>query len=99
MKAPEADPGAVFEHALGTEVAPPDAEIAADHLGQPGLGDAISSGIRKFGTLFEIDHEIDSNAGIAGPSGMRRVSAVADEIARHDFSPCGFGCQSRRKLS
>src|SRR6516162_11734361 len=99
MEAPEADSGAVFEHALGTEVAPPDAEIAAEHLGQPGLGHAVTRRIGKFGTFLEIDYEIDGDTGIAGPSGMGRLGAVADEVARHCWSPGGSAYQPRRKIS
>src|SRR6516225_11758983 len=83
MEAPEPDPGAVFEHALGTEVAPADPEVAAEHLGQPALGHSVAGRIGEFRTFLEIDHEIDGDAGVAGPSGMGRLSAVTDEVAGH----------------
>ena len=79
MEAPKADPGAVFEHALSTEVAPSDPEIAAEHLGQPALGHAVTGRIGELRTFLEIDHEIDGDVGLTRPSGMRRLGAVTDD--------------------
>ena len=89
MQPPEADPGAVFEHALGGEIAAGHPEIGAEHLGQPALGDAVPGRIGEFGAFLEIDHEIDGDAGVSGPLGMGRLGAVADEIAGHLVSVCG----------
>src|SRR6516164_8596795 len=44
MQAPEPDPRAIFEHTLRGEIATLHAEIGAEHLGEPALGDAIPSG-------------------------------------------------------
>ena len=44
MEPPEADPRAIFEHALGAEVAARHAQIGADHLGQAAFRDAVAAG-------------------------------------------------------
>src|SRR5947209_6481004 len=89
MQPPETDAGAVFEHAFRSKVAARHAQIRAQHLGQPPLRDAVPGGIRKLRALLEIDDEIDRNAGVSGPLGMRRLGAIADEIAGHLASVVG----------
>src|SRR5262249_58676269 len=58
------------------------------HLGQPALRDTVSGGVGELRTLFEIDHEIDGDAGVAGPLGVGRLGAVTDEVAGHLASVC-----------
>ena len=89
MQAPKPDPGTIFEHAFGGEVAARHAQISAQHFSKPALRDTVPGGIGKLGALLEIDHEIDGDAGVPGPLGMRRLGAVADEIAGHLASVCG----------
>src|SRR5689334_2278783 len=89
IEAPEADARAVLEHAFGGEVAARDAQIRAQHLGQPAFRDAVSRGIGKLRALLEIDHEVDGNAGVPRPLRMRRLGAVADKIAGHIASVGG----------
>src|ERR1700730_11885598 len=90
MEPPPADPRAIFEHALGGEIAAI-AGIGAGALDQPGLRDAVARGVGQLGALFEIDHEIDRDPRLARPMRVRRLGAVADKIAGHFFSPAGSG--------
>ena len=89
MQAPKADPGPIFKHALGSEIAAGHAQIRAEHLGQSPLGNTIPGGIGKLRAFLEIDYEIHRNAGVPGPLGVGRFGAVADEIAGHFASVCG----------
>ena len=44
------------------------------------MGVAVQDAI--FATLFVVEHELDGNAGLTRPFGMRRVAAIADQIPR-----------------
>src|SRR5216683_6143819 len=100
VEAPEADPGAIFEHAFSGEIAAGHTQIPAEHLGQPALGDAVPTRVGELGPFLEIDDEIDGDAGVAGPLGMRRLGAVTYEIACHLASDCGFcGCERMTDVS
>src|ERR1700722_19976341 len=95
MQPPEADTGAIFEHALGAEVAACHAQIRAQHFGQSALGNTVPGGIGELRAFLEIDHEIDGDAGIPGPLGVRRLGTVADEITCHLASVCGSSLLER----
>src|SRR5580692_2438200 len=99
MQPPEAYTGAIFEHALGAEIATCHAQIRAQHLGQSALGNTVSRRIGELRAFLEIDHEIDGDAGVARPLGVRRLGTVADEIPCHSFSPGRSGYQSSRQIS
>src|SRR3954453_7652958 len=87
VEPPPADPRAVFEHALGGEVAAI-AGIGAGALDQPGFADPVARRMRQLRAFLEIDHEIDRDPRVVGPARMRRLGAVADKIPGH-FGSCG----------
>ena len=77
---PEADPAAVFEHALAGEVAALDALAKTVRLREADLGEALAvlhGGLRA---LLVVHDEIDSEACAARPLGVRRVGTVADQV-------------------
>src|SRR5262249_29935447 len=88
-----------FEHALGSQVAAANPEVAAKHLGQPAFGDAVAGREGQFGAFLEIDHEINGDARVTRPIGIGRLGAVADKITAHGVSPWRRGYQSPRRMS
>ena len=79
--APEADAASVLEHRLGGEVA-----LTVRHggywaFGQGRLGEAIAVGDRVFRAFFDIEAEVEREPSTVRPPWIRRLSAVADEIA------------------
>src|SRR5215469_2018130 len=99
MQTPKADAGAVFEHALGAEIAAGHTEIGAEHFGEAALADAVAGGIGQLRAFLEIDHEVDGDARAARPLGMRRFGTVTDEVADHGRPPGRSGYQSSRQMS
>src|SRR5215207_1748539 len=97
VQPPPADSRAVFEHALGPEVAAV-AGVGAGALDQPGLGNPVAGRVGQLGALFEIDHEVDRDARVARPARMRRLGPVTDKIAAHFFSPGRSGYQSSSRI-
>src|SRR6266478_6036257 len=92
MEPPPPDPRAVFEHALGREIATI-AGVGAGAFDEAGLRDAVAFRVGEFRALLEIDHEVDRDARPAGPARMRRRRTIADKIAGHFASPGGLGYQ------
>ena len=69
------DPGAVFEHALGAEVA---AGLPASVLAlsiSPVSRDAVAGRVGQLRAFLEIDHEIDRDARLARPVAHAAASA------------------------
>ena len=79
--APEAGAAAILVHRLGREVAAALDRRAARRLGQEDLGGGIAVQDRILPALLVIQHEADRDPGIARPLRMRRVGAVADQVA------------------
>jgi hypothetical protein len=88
---PEADAAAVLEHRLGRQVAAFHALVQAVRFGEAALGVALAVLDRRLRALLVVDDEVDGQPGAVGPSGIRRVRPVADQVAvigsRHGLPP------------
>ena len=85
MDAPEPGARAVGEHRFDVQVAAPDHGRRADELVQEALGGGIALEDVLLAAFLVVEDEADGDAGAAGPGGMRRLGAVADEVAAHGF--------------
>src|SRR5262249_4086878 len=97
VEPPPTDAAAVFEHALGAEIAAAGhARIDTGRFSEAALAKPVDipGRLRAF---LEIDHKIDRDLRSAGPVGVRRCGTVADKIARHGFS-AGSGYQSSSRI-
>ena len=78
--APHAHAAAVLVHAFHAQVARREG-WRVEHLGEKLLaaGVAVQHGV--LAAFFVVQHELHGHAGVAGPPGLRRVAAVAQQVA------------------
>ncbi|KAG1418435.1 hypothetical protein G6F57_023724 [Rhizopus arrhizus] len=79
MHSPEADAAAVLEHRLGGEITAGEAARAA--LGQPGLGFRVAVRHGRLAACRIVAAQGPRQTRAAGPLGIWRICAIADEIA------------------
>jgi hypothetical protein len=96
--APDARARAVFVDALHAHV-PLGVAGRVEHLGEELLRARVAVQHTVFAAFLVVQHELHGNARAAGPAGVRRVAAVADEVARVGqggvVGPC---CRHRREM-
>ena len=80
-QAPEAGPRAVFVDRFHAHVPLAEPCLSADDLRQECFRGAVAVEDVVFPALLVIDHELDADPRIVRPARMRRIAAVADEVA------------------
>jgi hypothetical protein len=78
--APDAHPRPVFVDRLHAEMARRVGRCA-DDLGEKLLGGGVAVQHRALAPLLVVEDELDGDPRVAGPMGVGRASAVADEVA------------------
>ena len=81
QESPDAGPRAVLVERLHAHVAHPE-RLGADDLRQERLRRLVAVQHRVLAALLVVEDELDGDAGAAGPACVRRVLAVAGEVAR-----------------
>ncbi len=79
---PEAGARAIFEHRLDVGMTLARPWLRAEHVGEERFRGAVTVQDVVLAALLEIDNELHRDPRIARPLRMRRVAAVAAEIAR-----------------
>ena len=79
--APHADARAVLVDALHGQMTRRKAR-RIEHLREELLGAGVAVQYRVLAALFVIEDELQRDAGLVGPAGMRRAAAVAGEVTR-----------------
>ena len=77
---PEADAAAIFEHALGSEIALPRPRSGGRALRQAALADAVAIADGGFRSFLVVHDEVDSETRPPRPARIGRASAIAHEI-------------------
>ncbi len=81
-QSPEAGARAVFEHGFDVGMALSGPGLRPQHIGEERLGGRIAMENIVFAALLEIHHELDGDAGAIGPARVRRIAAIAAQVAR-----------------
>ena len=77
---PQACPAAIFVHALRSEVSVALGDTRRTDFRQRLLRPAVAVAHRILGAFLDVENEIQRQTRAAGPIGMRRFGAVADEV-------------------
>jgi hypothetical protein len=78
---PEARAAAVLVDRLDDEIALSGTKRRAGYLGEIRLGEAVAVRNRMLGAFLVVHDDLHGDPGVTGPARMRRMRAVADEIA------------------